>query len=256
MSDAVWDRSPSYRQSSVSCPKCGAPPEAQVSFRGPTGNAWRCERCHSQTSVDLPFDPRVAPEGREEAYLAIQTLCVFAPIFSSVDTDLIYEIVRPYFVSGWCVRDVIHAINYLPDGETHPGQGAAWVRGEDRDRTLSRLRTRLRKWRWTDRDEGSDVMHGPYTAMVSAMQRNADMQVSRAGAREAEWHLRATAAENAREAGAPEIAKRQAAIAAGMARRARREAEEAEREWFARELERNRSHALDWLSANQESTDS
>src|SRR5215212_8427275 len=107
------ERTTEYRPSAYPCPTCGAPPEKQTLARVPTGHAWRCGYCNNETSASLPFDPKAQPDGKEQIYLAIETLAVYVPILQAVDRDLIYRVVRPYFAAGWCVRDVIYALNYL-----------------------------------------------------------------------------------------------------------------------------------------------
>ncbi|MDP9797482.1 hypothetical protein J2S43_005994 [Catenuloplanes nepalensis] len=232
-----------FRPSSFPCQQCQASPDDQQLVRAPTGWVWRCRRCHSETGRTLPFDPRVAPDGRETAWAAIDTLKIFVPIIAPIENDLIYEIVRPYFVAGWCVRDLLHAVNYLPDGTTHPGQGVAWVRGEDRDRTLWRLRQRLRRWRFSDREEGEDVMNGPYSTTARAMADLGAGQRARAVARDLEWQQRAAAARSAAHSGAREVARRQAKIAASLAREAASRADAAERERLVADITRGREAA-------------
>lgn len=241
-------RTVSYRPSTTACSTCGADARQQTLMRGPTGYVWRCLRCNNQTSDSLPFDPRAVPEGKDQMLSAIETLAVYVPILGPIDKELVYETVRPYFKAGWCVRDILHAINYLPTGETHMGQGAAWVRGEDQDRTLRRLQRRLRMWRFSDRFDGEDIMRGPYSATQSAMRQAAEAQHAQAAARAAEWHERAEAAEQARESGAREVARRQAAIAASLARQARRHAEQRELERRAAEATRARSASAVWMA--------
>ncbi|GAB7043607.1 MULTISPECIES: hypothetical protein [Catenuloplanes] len=232
-----------FRPSSFPCQQCQASPDDQQLVRAPTGWVWRCRRCHAETGRTLPFDPRLAPDGRETAWAAIDTLKIFVPIIAPIENELIYEIVRPYFMAGWCVRDLLHAVNYLPDGTTHPGQGVAWVRGEDRDRTLWRLRQRLRRWRFSDREEGEDVMNGPYSTTARAMAELGAGQRARAVARNLEWQERAAAARSAAHSGAREVARRQAKIAASLAREAASRADAAERERLVADIARGREAA-------------
>lgn len=234
------------------CHVCWSPPEHQVAVQTPTGWAWRCTRCNATATTDLPFDPRVPPEGREEAYAAIEAICLLAPIFGSIDRDLIYRIVRPYFNVGWTVRDVVYAINYLPDGQTHPGDGKAWVRGEPRDTTLARLLRRLRTWRWKDiDDDGSDIMKGPDTATVNAMATMARKQQFNAEGRRIAEQLQDESARLARERGASSGARRVAALAVIQARQARRSADELEQKRLAADIARGREASTAWLSQRE-----
>lgn len=230
-----------YRPSAYPCGSCGASPEEQDLVRGPTGYVWRCSRCNTQTSEVLPFDPKRAPHGRSDIMLAIETLAVYVPILQPIDDELVYRIVRPYFEAGWCVRDVIYAINYLPNGDTHPGQGASWVRGEHWDRTLWRLQHRLRSWRFADKENGQDIMHGPYTAILTAMRQAADSQRQRAVTRANEWREREEVARHAEAGDVRGMARRQAVIAASLARQMRSRAEQKEREIQGLEFERSRA---------------
>ncbi|GIJ13137.1 hypothetical protein [Micromonospora andamanensis] len=236
-----FERASHYRPSAFPCKTCEAPADKQDLVRAPTGYVWRCRRCNSQSSELLPFDPRLAPSGKTEILLAIETLSVYVPILQKIDPDLIYRIVRPYFDAGWCVRDVLYAINYLPNGDTHPGQGAAWVRGEHRDRTLWRMQQRLRTWRFSDKEDGQDIMYGPYTATSSAMEQVAESQKRRATMRTVEWHEQAEAAKQAHHSGAKEVARRQAAIAARLARQRKSVADQMEREQVLRDIKRGRA---------------
>ncbi|WP_157241088.1 hypothetical protein [Catenuloplanes japonicus] len=235
-----------FRPSSFPCQQCEASPDDQQLVRAPTGWVWRCRRCHGETSRSLPFDPRTAPDGREQAWAAIDTLAVYVPIIAPIDHELIYEILRPYFLAGWCVRDVIYALNYLPDGVTHPGQGTAWVRGEDPDRTLWRIRQRLRRWRFSEREEGEDVMRGPYSATARAMADLGAGQRERAAARDLEWRERNAVARSADHSGAREVARRHAKIAASLAREAASRANQAELERRAATIARGRVAADIW----------
>jgi hypothetical protein len=231
------------RPSSSPCTTCGAPPAEQVPFRGPTGEAWRCRRCLQETATSLPFPPHIPPSGKPEIDQAVAALAMLVPVLRPIDDDLVYRVVRPYFDAGWCVRDVVYAINYLPDGQTHPGQGAAWVRSEHPERTLWRMQQRLRKWRFADREDGTDIMRGPYTATSLGMRRAADAQQEKAAARHVEWHRRVEAARMAEHSGAKAVARRQAVIAATLARQAKRHAEQRALEQTRQELERRTQRA-------------
>lgn len=220
MTDLSWESLPTEPPSSTPCSKCQASPREQHVFRGPTGPAWRCKRCHALTVMALPFDPRVPPDGRQQSFEALETLAIFAPVMYPIDRELIYDIVRPYFVAGWTVHDIVHAMDNMPDGQPYTAQGFAWIRGEVRDRTLARLQRRLRAWRWADRDKGEDIMAGPHSSMVRTMAQRRAEQNARASVRAADW---ATAEIHARQ-GASSPARAEARkIAAQAAERAGRE---------------------------------
>lgn len=187
MDGSQWQQSTTERPNGEFCQTCAASPGDQGLFRGPTGPAWHCKGCHAVTSAVLPFDPKVPPEGRDECYAAIETLTVFVPIMATIDRELIYKIVRPYFNAGWSVRDIVYAMDYTPDGQTYVGQGAAWVRGEGRDRTLYRLQRRLWAWRWADRADGDDIMDGAYTSMTTAMRIRREEIEQHSAIRAVDW---------------------------------------------------------------------
>lgn len=227
---------------------CGGTREA--SFAGPAGTeVWHCERCHAANGTNLPFNPKQAPEGRSEGYLALKTLAIFAPIFTPVDMEALYRIVRPYFAAGWCVRDVLHAMDYSPDGTTHWGRGPAWISGEPPDTTLARLLTRLRTWRWREADhvDGVDIMPGPYTAMVKAMAANAEVQRHRRAMNEIEYHRRDDRAREAEAKGSSVAARRVAAVSAIQGRRMHAEARAREAEAIAAQIAESRAASQRWL---------
>lgn len=222
-------QSASQHRTAGPCPACGAQWQRLVNELT-TRPAWRCARCNRTTEIELPFDPVQAPEGKAEGYLAIATIAIYVPVFAKLDQDAVWRILRGYFTHGWCVRDVLHAMNYLPDGRTHSAPGVAWQPDELADKTLTRLMFRLRTWRWGDVDhaDGQDIMAGPYTAMTQAMRARADQQVLHAAHRAAAWRREAEAAQTARDRGAPAQARRVAALAAVQGRQRRMEADSRE----------------------------
>jgi hypothetical protein len=225
------------------CPRCMAPPDDQRLIRGPRGPQWRCVRCNAGTDPVLPWPATAPADGREQAHLALETLAIFVPAFAGVPRNRLYEITRLHFAAGWCVRDLLHAMDRQPDGSNWTGPGSAWVRGEGPDITLARLRRRLRQWRWDDEDDrdsddyhGPDVMAGPWRAEADAREQ------ATAAARER--HAAAVAARPVLRPPDPAVveeARRAAQVAAGEARRRRSEGEAAEREALAAEIERGRA---------------
>lgn len=217
----TWEGTSQYRTSG-DCPACGCQWQRLIN-EWTTRPAWRCTRCNQMTEIALPFDPVQSPEGHREGLLAIQTLSIYVPVFAKVDHEAVWRILRAYFDRGWCVRDVLHAMNYLPDGRTHSAPGVAWDLHEPTDKTLTRLMFRLRTWRWGDVDHayGQDIMTGPYTAMKSAMLARGLQQQVHAAERAEQWQREAAVAQAARDRGAPAQARRMAALAAIQARQLR-----------------------------------
>jgi hypothetical protein len=238
-----WASTTTSRPAAGPCEKCNHRSDRQVLIRGPRGMEWRCARCHHRTAVALPFDPRKAPEGREEGNLAIDTLAIYAPIFAPLDRGILYSILRAYFTSGWCVRDVLYAMDHRPSGDSHYESGIAWSRGEPGDKTLARLRDRLWTWRW--RDEGSpdrdDIMQGHYTAMRTAMETRRAELLTRQRDRIAEWQQQDQDARRAHDRGASAGARRAAAVAAVQARQERVQGDARESDHRAKQVTEARS---------------
>lgn len=245
-----WNRATAERPPADPCPRCHAGPDAQYLFNADGRRpAWRCSRCHTLgKEVGLPFDLRTPPEGRNDGHLAVETLALLAPtVFDRIDREACYLILRAYFTAGWCIRDVLHAIDYLPDGSPHRGGGNAWERGEPADRTLFRLRKRLMEWRWSEGDlTDGDIMTGPYTATRQAMEARAVEQRERDAVRRAEWDRQDALAQTAYDRSAHVAAFRTARVAAQQGRRARAEAEERGRQQLAADLAERQAAAEAW----------
>jgi hypothetical protein len=190
---------------------------------------WCCTRCHTHTSLNLEFPATAVPDGRTQIEAALRTLAIYAPIFLRVDQKRLYSVTGRYFAAGWCVKDILHAIDYRPDGSPH--ETAAINPRDPGDITLPRIATRLRDWVWRDKfeeEEGGDIMPGPYTAMRNAMRVRHEEQQVRALSRAIEWTEQARMAAEARAKGAPDIARRQVAIAQQLAKQRKREGDERE----------------------------
>lgn len=250
MSSESWDHSTSLRPPSYPCPHCGEAERRPV--LGSAGGAWndrgvwRCASC-SRPLAGLSFRPTQVPDGRTEIEAAVRLIGVRVPALARCNPDTVYEILRPYFNAGWCVRDVLRALDYLPDNQPHPGQGVAWSVRDSPDKILWTLRQRLRAWRWRDRPDEENIMRGWWTEMSTAMQVAQEEQEHRAAIREHEWaHQRAIA--RASDGTARELARRQAAIAAGIAKRARREADQRENARIAAEIAAGQAASRAWLT--------
>lgn len=200
----------------------------------PQGKVWQCKRCLTHAEDETyEFSPRHPPSGREQGTAAVRVLQLLVIGLRNsqdgpVDPNDLYEVIRPYFDAGWCVRDVIHALNQQPSGEAHPDTG--WTDRLPRKQLLYRVRRRLREWRWADRDEADDIMPGGWSDMRRAMHAAARRQQEHAQARDAMWHEHQASARQAWSSSA-RIQARQ--IALGAAARGRQLRAEGER----RELE-------------------
>jgi hypothetical protein len=190
---------------------------------------WCCMRCHTYTGLSLPFSPTAIPEGKAQIEAALKTLAIYAPILLKVDQERLYSVTGRYFAAGWCVKDLLYAIDHRPDGSPHETAGLNFR--DPGDITLPRVATRLRDWMWRDRfeeEEGGDIMPGAYAAMRNAMRARHEEQQVRALSRAIEWAEQERTAAEARAKDAPAIARRQVAIAQQLAKQRKREGDKRE----------------------------
>jgi hypothetical protein len=129
--------------------------------------------------------------------------------FHDLDREHLSAVIAPYVEAGWCVDDLLLALNQRPDGGLHE----PWTP----DRVLLRVQERLRVWRW---GENGAVMPGEWTAMRDAMRAAAQAQAARQRQRAADWQQRAAAAQASTGDGL--AAARQAVAAAAARSRHRR----------------------------------
>jgi hypothetical protein len=198
----------------------------------PRGIVWQCRRCLSPVDAQsFEFDPQRAPQGREEGTAAIRVLqqMVVGLRHSQdgpVDPDDLYELCRPYFSAGWCVRDILYALNQQPNGTTHPDNG--WSDRLPRKQLLYRVQRRLREWRWVDRDQDDDIMAGGWSEMRRTMTVVAQRQAAHAQARAEEWNNRRDLAQRATNSYGRHAARQAAMSAAARARAMRAQAQQRE----------------------------
>ncbi len=195
----------------------------QTLTEAPQGAALRCARCNTSTVPLWLFDPRAAPDGKEESMLAVQVLQQHVIALRRVNQTEIYEAVRPYFNSGWCVRDILWAMERQADGEDY-NEMEAWHPREPPQKLIWRLRKRLLAWRYADHEDG--ILAGGWAEMRQAMAAAATEQKLRQLDRDDEFALRRR---NAANHGEPIVTARELAIsAAKKALRKRREVDLAE----------------------------
>ncbi|MEV4346311.1 hypothetical protein AB0J83_17730 [Actinoplanes sp. NPDC049596] len=176
-----------------------------------------CGRCGGP---GYAFDPGRAPQGSEETEAAVECLLQHVPVLRPLDRGVLGAIVDDHFRAGWCVRDVVHALDQRPDNEGHE----IWSAKEPPERLLWHVHERLRTWRWTD---GGEIMAGPWTARRAAMATAHRLQADRQRERDESWHEQIAGARAATGAGRAE-ARRVAAEAGAAARRNRAHAAEAD----------------------------
>ncbi|MEH1015345.1 hypothetical protein V6U90_19790 [Micromonospora sp. CPCC 206060] len=205
---------------------------------------WRCASC-ARPLAELPFSPTQVPDGRGEIEAAVGLIGVRVPALARCNPDNVYEILRPYFEAGWCVRDVLRALDHLPDNQPHPGQGVAWSVRESPDKIMWTLRQRLRAWRWRDRPDEENIMRGWWTEMSAAMRVAKEEQDHRAAVRDEDWSRQRVSA-RVSDGTARAMARRQAEIAAGIAKRARREADQRENARIAAEIAAGKAASHVW----------
>ncbi len=225
----------------------------------PHGRVWQCKRCLTSAEDEMyEFDPRKVPSGREQGTAAVRVLQLLVIGLRStqdgpLDPDDLYEVVRPYFEAGWAVRDVIHGLNQMPNGGTHPDTG--WNDRLPRKQLLYRVRRRLREWRWTEREDGDDIMPGGWSEMRNAMNAVARRQREHAQARDSIWHEQQATARRAAAAQARQYARQVAMGAAARGRQLRAEGERRDQQAAAAAATQARRTSQDMLRQLEQFTD-
>ncbi|MFG3558657.1 hypothetical protein ACGGAQ_30220 [Micromonospora sp. NPDC047557] len=213
------------------CETCEQGTQKQV-VTTPYGWAWQCKRCLAVSDENrYEFDPTASPDGRTQGLKAVRTLQqLIIGLRNSqegpLDPDDLYEVIGPYFRAGWCIRDVHHGLNYLPNGALHPDSG--WNDKLPRKQLLYRVKRRLQQWRWAERNEDDDIMDGGWTAMRNAMGVAAQRQRERQLDSEYAWHAKAREAKATGRGSGLEAARAAAAQAASLSLHLRAEGERRE----------------------------
>lgn len=88
--------------------------------------AARPSRLSRERQLDQP-PPRAtsAQTDRQARILEVQRR---VPATRSVSFKAMRSILRPFFLAGWTVNDVVHAVDYRPDGSLWPHEGSRGVR--------------------------------------------------------------------------------------------------------------------------------
>lgn len=79
---------------------------------------------------------------KADRILAAQELKTRVPVLRSTSAEAVAAALREYFLAGWCVLDVVKAVDFRPDGTMWPHDGARGVR-----RPARWLAYRLGAWR-------------------------------------------------------------------------------------------------------------
>ena len=104
-----------------------AQPNAEP-LRGPTTQAAQARHPQLPAQRQLPAWPRsVTPSSKDDMLRAADTLRHLSFPLRCLSARHVRSILRPFFLAGWTVADVHHAIDHLPNGTKHPHDGANGV---------------------------------------------------------------------------------------------------------------------------------
>jgi len=152
-------------------------------LRGPTDPAAQARLGPQPAQRQLPAWPRtVTPKRKDDMLAASATLCRLIPVLRRITPQHVRSILRPYFLAGWTVADVHHAIDHRPSGTMWPHDGATGV-----DNVGGWLTYRLDAWR----DAHRTVRRSNSQRIEAEQRHNAALARAR---REAEAATRAAAA--------------------------------------------------------------
>ena len=152
-------------------------------LRGPTVGAAHARPSPLPAQRQLPAWPRaVTPKRKDDMLAAAGTLRHLIPVLRRISPEHVRSIARPYFLAGWTVADVHHAIDHRPSGTRWPHDGATGV-----DNVGAWLSYRLAAWR----DAHGTVRRSNSQRIAAEQCHNAALARAR---REAEAATRAAAA--------------------------------------------------------------
>lgn len=131
-------------------------------LRGPTDPAAQARLGPQPAQRQLPAWPRaVTPKRKDDMLAASATLCRLIPVLRRITPQHVRSILRPYFLAGWTVADVHHAIDRRPSGTMWPHDGATGV-----DNVGAWLTYRLDAWR-----DAHDTVRRSNSQRIAAEQR-------------------------------------------------------------------------------------
>ncbi|PYF96380.1 hypothetical protein SAMN05216184_11940 [Georgenia satyanarayanai] len=152
-------------------------------LRGPTPSAAQARPAPLPAQRQLPAWPRsVTPKRKDDMLAAAGTLRHLIPVLRRISPEHVRSIARPYFLAGWTVADLHHAIDHLPGGRRWPHDGADGV-----GNVGAWLSYRLAVWR----DAHGTVRRSNSQRILAEQRHNAALARAR---REAEAATRAAAA--------------------------------------------------------------
>lgn len=68
---------------------------------------------------DTPWPAMAVTHSRRDRLAAAEAMQAANPVAALVSTRQLRSIARPWLAAGWCVRDLLHALDYRPDGAAH-----------------------------------------------------------------------------------------------------------------------------------------
>ncbi|MCM3662517.1 hypothetical protein M3148_16185 [Georgenia satyanarayanai] len=152
-------------------------------LRGPTTRAAQARHPQLPAQRQLPAWSRsVTPSSKDDMLRAADTLRHLSFPLRRLSARHVRSILRPFFLAGWSVADVHHAIDHRPDGSSYPHDGANGVGNMG-----AWLSYRLAAWQ----DPHGTVRRSPTQRIEAERRENAARTRVR---REAEATRRATAA--------------------------------------------------------------
>lgn len=96
-------------------PTEGSLPTARENELSTQPAALRAAGCPDQE----PWPDTVVARTGAERLSAAQTIRVVSPVARRVSDRHVRSLIRPFMVAGWCTRDIVHALDFMPDGEAH-----------------------------------------------------------------------------------------------------------------------------------------
>ncbi|MEJ3744389.1 hypothetical protein WEI85_13975 [Actinomycetes bacterium KLBMP 9797] len=164
-------------------PWCGECDQRDRMVRDNAG-ASKCRRCHPLGRPPTQWPMYDVPAGYTEQLMACEWLCYISPTLRRVGADRLRVLLQRWFDVGWTPRDVVHALDHAPTGESQPGDVPTAT--SDPRITEAYVKRRLRAW--------LDEEQNPLPAINQQISGNRERQVAAQIAAREEWRRQAAAA--------------------------------------------------------------
>lgn len=128
-------------------------------------------RNKTRGSSNQKFPSTQIPAGRSERLAAADRLKDEVIDLRRVPTQLLAGHLRKVFASGWCIRDIVRALEKTPAGEVYQTRGAGGMRS-----VLAWLHLRLKAW--GSEDDGS-LLPSPTANERAEAQRVREVAITR-----------------------------------------------------------------------------